>query len=77
MSTYKYQFLFFYKDSKYDAGESKEYTALGIKAACRKFHNWRKITTNKRIFCHLDYEVRYRNEFIDISEIKCVKEYLQ
>jgi len=72
----KYQFLFFYQDSERDKGEVKYYTATSIKTACRKFHNWRKNTTNERKFDCLDYEVAYNGEFIDISNIECVKEYL-
>lgn len=71
----KYQFLFFYTDSD-ECGETKEYSAISIKTACRKFHNWRENTRNERPFDVLDYEVRLGKEFINISEIEIIKKYL-
>lgn len=72
----KYQFLFFYEDSP-EWGEEKIYIANSIITACRKFHNWRKNTNNKRVFKGLDYEVKLGDKYIDISDIKIMEQYLR
>ena len=71
----KFSFLFFYEDSPGYA-ENKTYIATTVEAACQKFADWRIKTSSQRQFDVLDCQVSCEGNFIYISNIPCVKEYL-